>query len=848
MAIEHGDETVVIVEIDQPFCTRSYGDSLQSPTGGCTAVLGTDGTRKCYNTRFTCQDSANYNPETLTLRFSKSQAGLLQYGNVFPCIENIETTPGKINLGGMDRSAAALGQREVVSITMSDFQHSDFLVDKYRLERASGSASSTGEAFDPYQRGTFWGKWLARNPFFPNYPLRVYEGRGGQALSEMRVRRYIIDRIDGPANGVVKVTAKDIFSRIEKQKALAPKASRGELSADIAAIGVTSFVVTPATFVEEDYPHRPGSPSEVYVSIGEEILKCSRSGATFTVLERGALNTTADAHEQEDLVQLVLSYDSQPAYLIAYDLLVNYTSIGTGAIGSPTVDVINITEWESSASALTELYSSRIARPVPVSELLAELSEQAGFTLYPNVESGKIEFQALRTAASSSTITDDDIVEDSLRIQRKTDKRVSQVWIYYGQIDPTQDLEKPENFFSRLISADLDKQDDTQYGTPSIRTIYSRWIPQFGRSVASSVGERLLAMFKDPPVEVDFALDVSRAEDFQVGDYLNLQTNEIQDDSGDSDSVQHALISVERGDSDLSLTSQSIVFYNPNDDRTIYIENDDFNLNLRDIHDLLFQEPIGGSPTGETVTFIIEPNVVIGSTNTTVPAITTGSWPSGVVLTLINRGTIVGKGGAGGGGGAAHIQTTGTPPSAGSAAGGASGSPGGTALEVQHVITLDNSSGGIYGGGGGGGGGGGAMSANPEPASTNASGGGGGGAGQGLTSTSGGAGGVATRGFGLWLISNGSAGNTSSFASNGAGGSGGVCAGPNVTTTGGTGGAGGTWGNAGASGGNGSNSPDTAPFQQLGSGAAGGAAGKAIEGIAFVSLASPSGSILGAMV
>ncbi|MEE8543234.1 MAG: hypothetical protein V3S94_05190, partial [Gammaproteobacteria bacterium] len=48
------EEPIVVIELEQDQCRLLYGVSP------CTAALGTTGTRKCYNTRSTCQDRENY--------------------------------------------------------------------------------------------------------------------------------------------------------------------------------------------------------------------------------------------------------------------------------------------------------------------------------------------------------------------------------------------------------------------------------------------------------------------------------------------------------------------------------------------------------------------------------------------------------------------------------------------------------------------------------------------------------------------------------------------------------------------------------------------------------------------
>ncbi|HEX9810853.1 MAG TPA: hypothetical protein VGA88_02035, partial [Burkholderiales bacterium] len=481
--IAYGDELVTLVQIDVPFCTREYGDhELNSPAVGCTAELGITGTRKCFNTRDTCQDAENYDPATLTLTFARSQEGLEYLGYVIPSLESVRITPLKINIGAMDRSLSPFGQREVVSLQFADHQHSDLLVDKYRLERASGAADQDG-AYDPHERGTFWGKFLARNPYNEGYALRVYQGKVGDALADMEVRHYLIDKINGPADGSVTVVAKDLFTKVEGRKAKAPTATRGELAANLAA-GAGSSTLSPTGIGDLDYP------ASGRVAIGDEILAFTRSADAMTWTTRGDLNTVDEDHDAEDKVQLVLSYEGDEAQTIVYDLLTTYA--GVAAANIPLAD------WNAEAAEnFPNVYTGHIAEPTPVSQLVGELAEQVGFSIWPDVNANQIRLQAIVPAGAgdiTATVDDDAwIKQGTLAIMRMPDQRVSQAWVYYGQINPLEDLEDAKNYRSRSITADLASEGSQQYGTASIREVFSRWIAQFGRGAADDVGERLLA-------------------------------------------------------------------------------------------------------------------------------------------------------------------------------------------------------------------------------------------------------------------------------------------------------------------------------------------------------------------
>lgn len=808
-----GRETATLVAIDQPFCIHTFGDAFHSPVGSCTALLGLTGDRKCFQCRANCHDPANYNPETLTLLFGFDQKSLIRYfGNVIPSLRSYDTTPALINLAALDESAtvSALGQREVVTLRFDDHRYADVLVDKYRLERSTGEASAgspSGEQYDPYERGTFWGKWLARNPYYVGYPLRVYQGYVGDTLEEMRVRHYIIDRIDGPNNGQVTIVAKDLFAKIEALKAVAPKASRGELSSAITGTP-GSFTVTPADIIEEDYPHNSGSPSELFVAIGKEIIRCARTAATFSILQRACFNTEQEDHEQQDSVQLVLVYSPQLSHEIVYDLFTNY-----GGIDAAQID---LEEWETLAATVTRNYAAVIAKPTPVYELAGELMRQAGFTLWPDVSANMVRYAAFRPASAQPTLTDRTII--AAPNKRQPSKRVSQVWVRYALVNPLESNKEAKNYRSRVVVADLESEGTDQYGTPQIREVFGRWIQQFDRQNADECGQRIGAMFRDPPLESSITVPVSRAEEFDIAAYFNFQTAEVQDDTGAQANTVMAPVSFDRGENELVIGATQVTFSGEVTDRTIYIENNASNLVLRDIYDSLYSEIPEGSPTVQ-IEFVVTDTVLIGSGSTSEPALRTGVWPVGVVPRVTNLGRWQGKGGDGG--------------NASSTTGG-DGQPGGPAFIADSQVVVDNTDGEIWGGAGGGGAGvSGLVGLSGGESAYYA--GSGGGAGQGQTPSVGGA---PSAPVGATFHIPGSVGGNSTTDTAGVGGTPGFD---------GTGRSAGRGGDGGAPGAPGSNGGPTVGVAGIGAAGTGGAAGNAIQGVANITFAG-SGDIRGAQV
>lgn len=204
------------------------------------------------------------------------------------------------------------------------------------------------------------------------------------------------------------------------------------------------------------------------------------------------------------------------------------------------------------------------------------------------------------------------------------------------------------------------------------------------------------------------------------------------------------------------------------------------------------------------VTLTIQPGVLVGSSSTGTYALNIPSaFDSGDTVTVVNNGTVIGRGGNGGGGGPGYLP---------GAAGG--GGNAGSAVYVQFPTVFTNN-GTLAGGGGGGGGGRGGSAGSPptnpkQPAGpVSYYGGGGGGGGAGYTAGSGGGGGSGPN-------YPGGGGSSGSSTAGGGGGSG-----PGPAGNGGAG------GGQGANGGTGGSSP-------YGGGGGGGVRGYYMVGNPFV--------------
>lgn len=694
-------------------------------------------------------------------------------------LRSLSFTPSVISLGG------DLGFRASLSVGFSDHRH-----------------IFISEAFNS---GTFWGKWRARHGTkLRGYALRWIQGTFGQTLSEMETRHFTIESSSGPdTSGMYQIRAQDILKLADDDRSQAPVISSGFLTGDLTDVE-TSATIGAAGIGDAEYP------SSGHVAIGgEEICAFTRSGDNLT-LTRGQLGTDAVAHESGDRVQLVLRYSGENPADIIYDLLVNYAGISSS--------FINLTSWTTETeNFLQRLYTATIPEPVAVRELVSELIEQAALAIWWEPLTQNIRLQVLRSISTDADVFDEDnTLEDSLRIKEQPETRVSRVWCYFGQRNSLLPLDEINNY--RSVAVDIDPTAETEYGTPAIKKIFSRWIPFGGTSVAERAIALQISRFRDPPRRFNFSLFRYGSENPTLGSGYRLKAWPLQLTDGSADSVPIQITSLNPREDIYEVEAEEALFATVETDdlnqRTITIDSDVEAVNLRSLHDDIYPEPETGSPT-IFVTCYINANVLVGSTGISTPAFDVGSWPAGIQITIVNNGNIIGAGGDGGDctGPSVPVELR-------------YGNDGGTALYTRVDITLENN-GNIAGGGGGGG-------AGHYNDTGHARGGGGGGAGippgqPGLDYDN-----------GSTKSPSGEAGNTLNGGDGGfSGASGGTGFGDDGNNiNGGRGGGGG--GGAGADGG------DSTPSTSGGT-ALGGSVGTAIDGTSFVTK-SVSGSIYGGEV
>lgn len=722
---------------------------------------------KCFNTIATCASRPNFTNTPVTLRYCLPTEYRPADIEALPCVTSVAFNPATVSLG------EDLGQRASITVNFGDFRHSD--------TGPGGDKYLSSRNYIPFETGTYWGKFRNRQTYLQGRALRLIRGFVGDDLADMDVRHYIIDSFTGPdTDGSFAIVAKDVLKLADGDKSQAPTLNNGYLSAGITNTATTA-TLAPTGVGNSEYP------ASGYVAIGgSEVCAFTRSGDTLT-LTRAQMGTEAASHDAQDRCQVVLRYVAQNAADIIRDLMVTYAGIPSS--------YIDLAAWEAETNAfLGVVYTANLAEPTDVATLISELIKQAGLCIWWDDNAQQIRLQVLRQILTNAqAFTRFNITKGSLSVEEQPDKRISQVWTYYAQINPLNDVEDPNNYKSVLLTVDL--QSETDYGSPAIEKVFSRWIPAFGRTTADRVNNLQLGRYVIPPRKFSFSL--SRLADIapKLGAGYQLQGWSIQDDQGKTLSapMQITRLSPDADHFDIEAEELQFITFQPLDlsHRTILIDSNSTSLNLRSIHDQLYPTPVAGV----TVSFVINSGITINSSDASIPALDTGTWPVGVIVNVTMNALLQGAGGKGGNG-SYQLNTNMT-----------AGQQGGTAFKVRSPITLNiSATSQFYGGGGGGGG------SNVNTLNAGDDGGGGGGGGQGNV---GGAAGLGQNG--------GKNGTPGTLTAPGTGG--------NAWTTENwwdsnysdpriRGGKGGAWGTAGSQG------------QGWGgsSGAAGGAAGNAVDG------------------
>jgi len=670
------------IEIDLDYCDNTYG------TAPCTAAVGVTGDIKCFNTNFQCQDKANYTSSPKTYKFCTA---------VSPLPEGLDAIPSLLSAPTINavkfNPAGGLGVNGGISLKFKDGPSNDVGLDKYVNERT----------YIPYDTGSYWGKLRARNPNYNNREIRAYSGylvNGQFDIANFEKRTYVIDQIDAQ-RGVGTVKGKDVLKLAADNRSQYPIKSTGELSADLDGVA-TSFTLSPVGVGDLEYD------ASGWIRSSNEVMSFTRVADVMTVV-RGQYTTLSVTHSSGDLVQQCKYFNDR------VDGIVNEL-LTVGSNINPVF--IPLTDWGIEVDDnYPYMFEALLTESIGVEKLLKELAENAPHSLNFNEVTQLIEMTALKEPPINiNYINNQEHIVGTINPVDMPEMRISQVFIRFGQKDPTQKLDEFNNYSQTYIRDNLASSGADEYGSEQVKTINSRWINNFNKAAAVELAAKFGRRFEMTPRKISYRV-TAKDSDLWIGDNIGIDHPELQLATGEQGNNIYQIMSVqEAGDFNytaLEYTYGEALPEDPDAGIDLVILGGNANdINLRAIYDTIFPTPTALS----IVKFIFDNGVEIGSTSSLNESINTGAWPVGMdPIRLFVKGLALGRGGDG--------KSTSV------------GDDGGLCLLMNHDVTIEDVTGTLGGGGGGGGGddgsfptvfsgGGGAGIVNALPTGGNLTGGG----------------------------------------------------------------------------------------------------------------------------
>lgn len=419
------------------------------------------------------------------------------------------------------RPGKGIGYRPTVSIRIADWNNDS------HVQGVVASSSTV----------SFWALLKANVEIMTNLDVRWIQGSidvDTMSFTAERTLQLVSTRFEGPSNEhEVTIECGDIFTRITQSRAFAPKISDVTL---LSAIGTGD---TSATM--SDTTDTIGASGYLRIGTGDEIIGFTKTGTSLS-LTRAQKGTSAEAYDAGDAVQQIVIFEDADIADVLHTLYTEY--------GGYTVTGAEKTDWDAEEDLHLSDYKGKINatlwEPEEVGDLIDDMMTHLPFTSWPDPETAQIRFEAIKV---NETITEDidatdtatsKVVADSVDIVEETDGVANFLWIYYGLIDPSGDLEDPTNYASATPYQNVAAT--STRGELVVRKIFSRWLGSGESALVASLGVTLTRTLAYDARLV--TLEVwSDDTSLNVGDYTRLTSPKITDKSGSTVAITCIVVS-----------------------------------------------------------------------------------------------------------------------------------------------------------------------------------------------------------------------------------------------------------------------------------------------------------------
>lgn len=594
--------------------------------------------------------------------------------DLLPGLINANSEPPKVNPG------QDIGIRATASISLLDFISND----SYEL---------TGLYADRRVIGSFWGKMFARNEFKFREAriLRGYTEDGYFDIDNFEVENYVIDTYQGPSlNGQVQFNLIDVLALTDGINVKVPFVTTGILSAPLDSGDTT------CTFNALDTSAEYGSSG--YWIIGDNIMQYTITSSTTANIVQNQFGTTNQDQETNASIQRCLAWDDENVIDILFDIF---------ALTQIPASYIPTAKWNALKAGELSIFNftAVIFEPTEAKELLNELIEHCGLTMYTDVVLKEITIVSSNIIANPvlTFTADEHFQQDTFSQSNQFEKLVTNQFIRWGLRNHT--LSDRTNFAKNKRVVNLLQEDISRLriGTAG-KEIQSRWLANNldGNQIADQIATRRVAQFSTVPKQIKFKTDASYVGDLPGDKRLWLgSTYQVR---------MPANCQINPAAQEVTLVLQCTSI-RPSSGGLYEITGLSYNANIPPAFDytvragtytdyILADDPefaailtAGGA---KEYVVIVEQGALFGSSSISIPSFRQGTFPSGATLYLIVYGRILGRGGFGGQGGYGDNESDICDYGEGQ-----DGGDGGPALSITTDCKLDVLYGLIGGGGGG---------------------------------------------------------------------------------------------------------------------------------------------------
>lgn len=534
---EIGRVLIEALELDLDRCSLTFG------VLPCTAS-GAAGT-ECYNTFVSCQDKPNYARSSVTHVFISRGAPLPTGQLARPYVSRIDTSPTLVD------PENGIARRALVTVSLLDETDSDVGMDPYLATRTP-------------PEGSFFGRFLARNPNYVGRPARIKRGlftpdAAGNvsydlSAPEFVIEHYLIDSVKSDGRGAYVITLKDRLKFAERIKV--PTPTKGKLAF---VLGVNDLQLTLDVGQGLEYP------ASGYVRNGDEVIHYTSNVADVLSWPDGTyraqFGTSAAEGKAGDGIQLCQVWIDERFNTVVHDLL------NLSDITDANIDLAQLVAEDDTWLGEKYRITTCLTDPEDVSTLLAELCKQSGGVLYVSPTENKIKYKVIGPKSPSETalrlLTDEaNAIEGKTALSILDNLRLNLAGIYFGLRSATVNKREAKNYaLPPEIAIDVDARSANEYGDRRDEVEYSRWFGGNNVSAMRSLVSRRVLRRRDAPKELTISCDPKDADIIEA-DLLDIETRHLQGVDGTPQRVRVLVTKKDHQGNKVLLTLRTTTFGN----------------------------------------------------------------------------------------------------------------------------------------------------------------------------------------------------------------------------------------------------------------------------------------------